>query len=80
VLLEGVQGGEDALGAANCRSLSAKEPIIVGLICGKRPTKIRHLWPLCHPVTCKCKRAVVNILNRMNLRGAESNLARGGQG
>ena len=80
VLLEDVQGGKDALGAVICRSLSAKEPIIVGLICGERPTNIRHLLPLCHPVTCRCKRAVVNILIRMNFCGAESNLAREGQG
>jgi len=30
-----VQGVEDALDAIRCRSLSAKEPLIVGLFCGK---------------------------------------------
>ena len=29
------QGGEDAEDAWNCRSLSAKEPLILGLFCGK---------------------------------------------
>jgi len=33
-----------------CRSFSAKQPLIVGLFCGKRPTKIRHAMGLCHPV------------------------------
>ena len=30
-----VQGGEDAEDALNCRSLSAKEPLITGLFCGE---------------------------------------------
>ena len=36
------------------RSLSAKEPIITGLFCGKRPIKLRHPMPLCHPVYVTC--------------------------
>jgi len=30
-----IQGGEDAKDALGCRSLSAKEPQIIGLLCGK---------------------------------------------
>jgi len=37
-----LQGGENAQNALNCRSLSAKEPLITGLFCGKRPIQIRH--------------------------------------
>ena len=33
-----------------CRSLSAKQPLITGLFCGKRPIKIRHPMGLGHPV------------------------------
>ena len=33
-----------------CRSLSAKEPLILGLFCGKWPLKIRHPMTLRHPV------------------------------
>ena len=40
--------GEDAWDASNCKSLSAKEPLIVGLFCGKRPMKMRHPMGLCH--------------------------------
>jgi len=38
-----VQGGEDACIFFSCRSLSAKEPIAIGLFCGKYPIKTRHL-------------------------------------
>jgi len=34
----------------SCRSLSAKEPLIIGLFCGKWPVKIRHPTHLRHPV------------------------------
>jgi len=30
-----LQGGEDSWDALSCRSFSAKEPLIVGLFCGK---------------------------------------------
>jgi len=46
-----VQGGEDAEDASSCRSFSAKEPLIIGLFCGKWPTKIRHPMGLHHSVT-----------------------------
>jgi len=39
--------GSDAL---NYRSLSAKEPLIMGLFCGENPTKIRHPMHPRHPV------------------------------
>ena len=51
-ILVPVQGGKEAYNAVTCRSLSAKEPINIGLFCWKRPLKIRHPMPLCHPVTC----------------------------
>jgi len=47
-----VQLGEDAYDALDCRSLSTKEPLNIGLFCGKWPTKIRHPTGLCHPVIC----------------------------
>jgi len=34
----------------SCRSLSAKEPQIIGLFCRKRFVKIRHPTPLHHPI------------------------------
>jgi len=44
------ESGEDAEEASSCRSLSSKEPLIVGLFCGKRPTQMRHFMGLRHPV------------------------------
>ena len=44
-----LQGGEDTLDALNCRSFFSKEPLILGLFCGKWPRKIRHPMGLCHP-------------------------------
>ena len=37
-----VQGSEDTWDALSCRSLSAKEPLIIGLFCGKWPVKRSH--------------------------------------
>jgi len=37
-----LQDGKNTLNALSCKSLSAKEPLIIGLFCGKRLTKIRH--------------------------------------
>jgi len=54
-----IQDGEDAQDALSCRSLSTKEPLIVGLFCGKRPMKIRHLMHLRHPVFVRCR--LVNL-------------------
>ena len=50
-----LQGGDDAWDALSCRSLSAKEPLIMGPFCGKRPIKIRHPRRLCHPVCSVCR-------------------------
>ena len=49
-LRHSVQGGEDAEDALSCRSLFAKEPLIIGLFCGKQPMTMRHLTrlPLLH--------------------------------
>jgi len=46
---EMVQGVEDSGDALNCRSFFAKEPVIIGLFCGKWPIKIRHSVGLRHP-------------------------------
>ena len=35
----------------SCRSLSAKEPLIIGLFCGKWPVKMRHPMTPRHPVS-----------------------------
>ena len=37
---------------ASCRSCSAKEPLIIGLFCGKWPEKIRHPMTLRHRLLC----------------------------
>jgi len=50
ILLYKIQGGEDPQDALSCRSFSAKEPLIIGLFCGKWPIKIRHPMDLGHPV------------------------------
>jgi len=49
-----IQGGDDASDALSCRSLAAKESLIIGLFCGKRPikkcifdTSILHLDTVC---------------------------------
>ena len=54
-----LQCGEDSWDALSCGSFLAKEPLIVGLFCGKWPMKIKHPVTLCHPVFmqgsfCKC--------------------------
>jgi hypothetical protein len=36
-------------GCLMLRWFFAKEPLIIGLLCGKCPTKIRHPMTLCHP-------------------------------
>ena len=43
------QCGKDSQDALSCRSFFAKEPLIIGLFCRKRPPKIRHHMSLCHP-------------------------------
>ena len=45
-----LQGGKDSQDAFVRRSLSAKGPLMIGLIGGKRPIKIRHPMPICHSV------------------------------
>jgi len=45
-----LQGGGNAWDALSCRSLSGKEPLIIGLFYGKRPIKIRHPTRHRHPV------------------------------
>ena len=45
-----IQGGKDPCDAISCRLFSAKEPLIIGLFCGKWPVKISRPMGLCHPV------------------------------
>jgi len=45
-----IQGNKNAHDALDCRSLSGKEPLIIGLFCAKQPMKIRHPMRLHHPV------------------------------
>ena len=49
-----IQGGEDPQDVLNCRSFSAKEPLIIGLFCGNLHIKIRHPMGLRHPVWKEC--------------------------
>jgi len=58
-----LQLGKDAEDATSCRNPSAKEPLITGLFCGKRPIKIK---PPCattfHPTACPIHmRMYINI-------------------
>ena len=62
-----IQGGEDPQDTLSCRSISAKEPLIVGLFC-KRATNYRALlrqmtyedeasyasWPTCNIIVLEC--------------------------
>jgi len=55
-----VQDGENAQDTFSCRSHSVKEPLILGLFCGKWPIKIRHPMHLRHRVTqCSLRTACV---------------------
>ena len=42
-----LQDGGDAYNALRCRSLSAKEPLIIGLFCDKWRTKIKGILSIC---------------------------------
>jgi len=46
-----IQRSEDPFDASSCRSFPAKEPLIIGLFCGKWPIKIRHPMGLRHLVS-----------------------------
>jgi len=56
-----VQGGKDPQDALRCGSFFAKEPLIIGLFCGKCPMKIRHLMTLRHPVRVDIYGVCTNI-------------------
>jgi len=49
--LDSHTGWSRPIDALSCRSLSAKEPLIIGLFCGKWPIKVRHPMGLRHPVS-----------------------------
>jgi len=48
-------GWQTSIEFLNCRFLSAKEPLITGLFCGKRPMNKRHLMHLLHSVEVRVK-------------------------
>jgi len=49
-----IQGGDDPRDALSCGPLSAKEPLIIGLFCGKCSTMIGHSMGLGHSVLITC--------------------------
>jgi len=55
-----LQGSKDAEDVSSCRSLSGKEQLIIGLLCGKWPLKVRHPMGLRHPVTWSIRVTHVN--------------------
>ena len=73
-----IEGCKDALGASDCRSLHARQPLIIGLFCKTRPVEIRH--PICaHPCLCaregwqgciRCLRSQVSNRKRVTYYGA----------
>jgi len=62
-----IQGGKDAHHAVSCRSLSANEPLIIGLFHGKYPVKIRHPMHLRHPVSAE--RELVSKREKAHITG-----------
>ena len=56
-----VQSGEESECALSYTSFPAKEPLITELFCRKRPTKIRHLMGLCHPVLNRLHEMRMNL-------------------
>ena len=60
-----LQGGKDAQDASSCRSLFAKQPLIIGFFGGKWPFKIRHPMHLRHPLSlCTLNNICCNICTR----------------
>jgi len=60
-VLHCVQGGQDTEDAWSWRSIFAKEPLIIGLFCGKWLVKIRRLMIFRHPVALCC--SVLYVFN-----------------
>jgi len=58
-----LQGGEDSQDASSCSLFLVKEPLIIGLFCGKWPMKIRNLMTLRHPV---CRMTLRHTVSRMS--------------
>ena len=60
---DSVQGGEDPSDAFSCRLFFAKEPLIIGLFCGRFPFKdeasygIMHVMPALYP----CMHTVISL-------------------
>ena len=46
----------------SCWSLSAKEPLITGLFCGRWPIKIRHPMVLCYPAVSRLMCPTTSIM------------------
>jgi len=70
ILKHDLQGGKDPQDALSCGSLSSYQPLIIGLFCGKWPTKIGHPMSLCHPVSCglmKCMSLRTRHVSQMKI-------------
>jgi len=50
IIYKDATGWQRRIGWLRCRPFSAKEPLIIGLFCGKCPIHIRHPMTLRHPV------------------------------
>jgi len=61
---------------ASCRSLSAKEPLIIGLFCGKWPMNIRHLMHLRYPFLASHMSALYEKASNESCHKDESRHAR----
>jgi len=58
-----LQGGDHAQDAPQCRSRLVKEPLKIGIFCGKWPTQIRHpRHPVAASQPCSCDPTRTNIM------------------
>ena len=55
---------EDQYHALSCRSVSAKEPLIIELFCGTRPIAIRHPMTLCHPLASQHPQPLADTIRK----------------
>jgi len=65
--------GDDTRDALSCRSFPAKEPLIIGLFCGKWHTKIRHPMGFRHPVHVQGSKDVTGLKLNLSLRQRATN-------
>jgi len=67
-----IQGGEDAWDALRYRSVSAKEPLIIGLFCAKWSIKMRDPKHLRHPVAAYATKRC-SVLGCVDLQNSSVN-------